>query len=65
MTYDFFCLRSLLFLHQVKIWEDRKAVPLATLTPHDGRPVNAVAFMTSPNRPDHINLITAVVPLPL
>ncbi|XP_042419624.1 enhancer of mRNA-decapping protein 4-like [Zingiber officinale] len=43
----------------VKIWADRKAVPLATLRPHDGQPVNTVAFITSPNRPEHINLITA------
>ncbi|CAD5180946.1 unnamed protein product [Musa acuminata subsp. malaccensis] len=43
----------------VKIWEDRKAVPLATLRPHDGEPVNSVAFMASPHRPDHINLVTA------
>ncbi|CAL9751523.1 unnamed protein product [Musa acuminata subsp. burmannicoides] len=43
----------------VKIWEDRKAIALATLRPHDGQPVNSVAFMTSPHQPDHINLITA------
>ncbi|XP_019704020.2 enhancer of mRNA-decapping protein 4 isoform X1 [Elaeis guineensis] len=43
----------------VKIWEDRKAVPLTTLRPHDGQAVNSVAFLTSPHRPDHINLITA------
>ncbi|XP_072971574.1 enhancer of mRNA-decapping protein 4-like isoform X2 [Typha angustifolia] len=43
----------------VKIWEDRRAVPLATLRPHDGQAVNSVSFLTSPQRPDHINLITA------
>ncbi|XP_037495241.1 enhancer of mRNA-decapping protein 4 isoform X2 [Jatropha curcas] len=42
----------------VKIWEDRKAVPLAILRPHDGNPVNSVAFLTAPHRPDHIVLIT-------
>ncbi|XP_021623109.1 enhancer of mRNA-decapping protein 4 isoform X2 [Manihot esculenta] len=42
----------------VKIWEDRKAVPLAILRPHDGDPVNSVAFLTAPHRPDHIVLIT-------
>ncbi|XP_021637842.2 enhancer of mRNA-decapping protein 4-like isoform X2 [Hevea brasiliensis] len=42
----------------VKIWEDRKAVPLAMLRPHDGNPVNSVTFLTSPHRPDHIVLIT-------
>ncbi|KAG6481784.1 hypothetical protein ZIOFF_058405 [Zingiber officinale] len=48
-----------IFCCEVKIWADRKAVPLATLRPHDGQPVNTVAFITSPNRPEHINLITA------
>ncbi|XP_068636513.1 enhancer of mRNA-decapping protein 4 [Aristolochia californica] len=43
----------------VKIWEDRKSVPLATLRPHDGQPVNSATFLTCPNRPDHIVLITA------
>ncbi|RWW30490.1 hypothetical protein GW17_00004918 [Ensete ventricosum] len=47
-------------LPQVKIWEDRKAIALATLRPHDGQSVNSVAFITSPHQPDHINLITAV-----
>ncbi|KAJ9184222.1 hypothetical protein P3X46_003970 [Hevea brasiliensis] len=42
----------------VKIWEDRKAVPLAILRPHDGNPVNSVAFLAAPHRPDHIVLIT-------
>jgi hypothetical protein len=45
---------------QVKIWEDRKAVPLAVFRPHDGNPVNSVAFLTAPDRPDHIVLITGV-----
>lgn len=47
-------------LLQVKIWEDRKALPLAVLLPHDGDPVNSVTFLTAPHRPDHIVLITAV-----
>ncbi|XP_050226526.1 enhancer of mRNA-decapping protein 4-like [Mercurialis annua] len=42
----------------VKIWEDRKAAPLAILRPHDGNPVNCVAFLTAPERPNHIVLIT-------
>ncbi|XP_065857244.1 enhancer of mRNA-decapping protein 4-like isoform X2 [Euphorbia lathyris] len=42
----------------VKIWEDRKAVPLAILKPHDGNPVNSVAFLTASDRPDHIVLLT-------
>ncbi|KAJ3694750.1 hypothetical protein LUZ60_000127 [Juncus effusus] len=43
----------------VKIWDDRKSVPLATLRPHDGQPVNSVAFLTAPETPSHINLVTA------
>ncbi|PON47233.1 WD repeat containing protein [Parasponia andersonii] len=43
----------------IKIWEDRKAQPLAVLRPHDGQPVNAATFLTAPHRPDHIILITA------
>ncbi|KAG7028301.1 Enhancer of mRNA-decapping protein 4 [Cucurbita argyrosperma subsp. argyrosperma] len=43
----------------IKIWEDRKASPLLVLRPHDGQPVNAATFLTAPNRPDHIILITA------
>ncbi|XP_042503231.1 enhancer of mRNA-decapping protein 4-like isoform X2 [Macadamia integrifolia] len=43
----------------VKIWEDRKALPLVVLRPYDGRPVNSVTFLTAPSRPDHINFITA------
>ncbi|XWS12990.1 hypothetical protein CRYUN_Cryun37aG0137100 [Craigia yunnanensis] len=42
----------------VKIWEDRKALPLAVLRPHDGHPVNSATFLTAPHRPDHIVLIT-------
>ncbi|GKV18851.1 hypothetical protein SLEP1_g29178 [Rubroshorea leprosula] len=42
----------------VKIWEDRKALPLAVLRPHDGHPVNSATFLTSPHRPDHIVLLT-------
>ncbi|KAL0915442.1 hypothetical protein M5K25_015860 [Dendrobium thyrsiflorum] len=44
---------------KIKIWEDRKVMPIATLTPHDSHPVSSVAFMTSPERPDHIVLVTA------
>ncbi|WVZ73893.1 hypothetical protein U9M48_022150 [Paspalum notatum var. saurae] len=43
----------------VKIWDDRKPVPLSILKPHDGQAVYSVAFLTAPERPDHINLITA------
>uniref|UniRef100_A0A2P2J640 Uncharacterized protein n=1 Tax=Rhizophora mucronata TaxID=61149 RepID=A0A2P2J640_RHIMU len=42
----------------VKIWEDRKAVPLAVLRPHDGNVVNCVAFLAAAHRPDHIVLLT-------
>ncbi|XP_057983446.1 enhancer of mRNA-decapping protein 4-like [Malania oleifera] len=43
----------------IKIWEDRKAIPLAVLRPHDGEPVYSATFLTAPHRPDHIILITA------
>uniref|UniRef100_A0A5B6YWJ8 Enhancer of mRNA-decapping protein 4 n=1 Tax=Davidia involucrata TaxID=16924 RepID=A0A5B6YWJ8_DAVIN len=43
----------------IKIWEDRKPLPLVVLRPHDGHPVNSVTFLTAPYRPDHIILITA------
>ncbi|KAJ0986941.1 hypothetical protein J5N97_005297 [Dioscorea zingiberensis] len=43
----------------VKIWDDRRMTPLVTLRPHDGQPVNCVAFLTASHRPDHIVLITA------
>lgn len=43
----------------IKIWEDRKTLPLAVLRPYDGQPVSSAAFVTSPHRPDHIILITA------
>ncbi|KAF4391367.1 hypothetical protein G4B88_016677 [Cannabis sativa] len=43
----------------IKIWEDRKAQPLAVLRPHDGHPVNSATFLTAPHRPEHIILITA------
>ncbi|XP_024976086.1 enhancer of mRNA-decapping protein 4-like [Cynara cardunculus var. scolymus] len=42
----------------IKIWEDRKQLPIAVLRPHDGLPVNSVTFLTAPHRPDHIILIT-------
>ncbi|KAF8729618.1 hypothetical protein HU200_017566 [Digitaria exilis] len=43
----------------VKIWDDRKSAPLSILKPHDGQAVYSVAFLTAPERPNHINLITA------
>uniref|UniRef100_A0A804PNI7 Enhancer of mRNA-decapping protein 4 n=1 Tax=Zea mays TaxID=4577 RepID=A0A804PNI7_MAIZE len=43
----------------VKIWDDRKQVPLSIFKPHDGQAVYSVAFLTAPERPNHINLITA------
>ncbi|KAM0850199.1 hypothetical protein ACQ4PT_053228 [Festuca glaucescens] len=43
----------------VKIWDDRKPVPLSILKPHEGQAVYSVAFLTAPERPHHINLITA------
>ncbi|XP_058114750.1 enhancer of mRNA-decapping protein 4-like isoform X2 [Magnolia sinica] len=43
----------------VKIWEDWMAVPLGTLRPHVGQPVNSVNFLTAPHCPNHIVLITA------
>ncbi|XP_010465159.1 PREDICTED: enhancer of mRNA-decapping protein 4 isoform X2 [Camelina sativa] len=42
----------------IKIWQDRKAQPLVVLRPHDGHPVSSATFVTSPERPDHIILIT-------
>ncbi|XP_076887957.1 enhancer of mRNA-decapping protein 4-like [Bidens hawaiensis] len=42
----------------IKIWEDRKSTPIAVLRPHDGSPVNSVTFLTAPDRPDHVILIT-------
>ncbi|KAG0473885.1 hypothetical protein HPP92_015742 [Vanilla planifolia] len=43
----------------VKLWEDCKALPSVTLRPHEGQPVNSVAFLTSPHRPDHNVLLTS------
>lgn len=43
----------------IKIWEDRKSLPLVVLKPHEGQPVNSATFLTAPHRPDHIILITA------
>ncbi|KAM5582770.1 enhancer of mRNA-decapping protein 4 [Rosa sericea] len=42
----------------IKIWEDRKSQPLLVLRPYDGLPVYSSTFVTAPNRPDHIILIT-------
>ncbi|KAL6596607.1 hypothetical protein ACP70R_047250 [Stipagrostis hirtigluma subsp. patula] len=43
----------------VKIWDDRRAVPLSVLKPHEGQAVYSVSFLTAPERPNHINLVTA------
>lgn len=43
----------------VKVWEDRKELPLAVMRPHDGQPVYAAIFLIASDRPNHINLITA------
>ncbi|KAK4723340.1 hypothetical protein R3W88_026119 [Solanum pinnatisectum] len=42
----------------IKIWEDRKPQPIAILRPHDGNPVHSATFLSAPDRPDHIILIT-------
>ncbi|KAI4365006.1 hypothetical protein MLD38_021031 [Melastoma candidum] len=42
----------------VKIWEENKPLPVATLRPYDGRSVSSVTFVTAPHRPDHIVLFT-------
>ncbi|XP_050371073.1 enhancer of mRNA-decapping protein 4 [Argentina anserina] len=42
----------------IKIWEDRKSQPLLVLRPYDGRPVYSSIFVTAPNKPDHIILVT-------
>ncbi|KAL5225959.1 hypothetical protein ABZP36_012598 [Zizania latifolia] len=43
----------------VKIWDDCKSVPLSVLKPHDGQAVYSVSFLTAPEHPQHINLITS------
>uniref|UniRef100_A0ACD5VBQ2 Uncharacterized protein n=1 Tax=Avena sativa TaxID=4498 RepID=A0ACD5VBQ2_AVESA len=43
----------------VKIWDDRRAVPLSVIKPHDGKAVYSVSFLTAPEQPNHINLVTA------
>ncbi|KAL5737244.1 hypothetical protein ACOSP7_030005 [Xanthoceras sorbifolium] len=43
----------------VKIWEEGKAVPLAVLNPHGGRPVNSATFLTAPHQAGHFVLVTA------
>ncbi|KAG5578850.1 hypothetical protein H5410_049477 [Solanum commersonii] len=43
---------------EIKIWEDRKPQPIAILRPHDGNPVHSATFLSAPDRPDHIILIT-------
>ncbi|CAN8270137.1 unnamed protein product [Cochlearia groenlandica] len=42
----------------VKIWQDRNAQPVAVLRPHDGHPVNSAIFVSCPETPAHIILIT-------
>ncbi|KAK4744078.1 hypothetical protein SAY87_010390 [Trapa incisa] len=43
----------------IKVWGDQKSQPLFVLRPHDGHPVNSATFVTNPQRPDHIILLTA------
>ncbi|KAF7108092.1 LOW QUALITY PROTEIN: hypothetical protein CFC21_108629, partial [Triticum aestivum] len=43
----------------VKIWDDRRTVPLSVMKPHDGKAVYSVSFLTAPEQPNHINLVTA------
>ncbi|XP_047073133.1 enhancer of mRNA-decapping protein 4-like isoform X1 [Lolium rigidum] len=43
----------------VKIWDDRRASPLSVIKPHDGKAVYSVSFLTAPEQPNHINLVTA------
>eukprot|EP01018_Ginkgo_biloba_P006544 Gb_36346 [translate_table: standard] len=43
----------------VKIWGDKKMLPLATLKPHDGQSVSSVGFLTMPHSPDQMVLFTA------
>ncbi|KAG2611176.1 hypothetical protein PVAP13_4KG135200 [Panicum virgatum] len=43
----------------VKVWDDRRVAPLSVLKPHDGQAVYSVSFVTAPERPNHINLVTA------
>lgn len=42
----------------VKIWDDHRAAPLSVLKPHDAQAVYSVSFLTAPERPNHINLVT-------
>nr|XP_011461871.1 PREDICTED: enhancer of mRNA-decapping protein 4-like isoform X2 [Fragaria vesca subsp. vesca] len=42
----------------IKIWDDRKTQPLIVLRPYGGLPVYSSIFMTAPNKPDHIILVT-------
>ena len=51
------------YFWQVKIWDDRRAVPLSVIKPHDGKAVYSVSFLTAPEQPSHINLVTAVYTL--
>lgn len=53
------CLASASKDGMVKIWGDKKMVPLAALKPHNGQAVGAVGFLDIPNSPDNIVLFTA------
>jgi hypothetical protein len=35
-------------------------VPLSVIKPYDGNAVYSVSFLTAPEQPSHINLVTAV-----
>lgn len=45
---------------QIKIWEDWKPQPIAILRPHDGNPIHSATFLSAPDCPHHIILITGV-----
>jgi hypothetical protein len=48
------------FFDQMRIWEDKTRRPLSKILPHDGEAVNAVAFLSAPDRPDDHTILTAV-----
>ncbi|BFI30389.1 enhancer of mRNA-decapping protein 4 [Marchantia polymorpha subsp. ruderalis] len=43
----------------VRIWGDKNMNPLSVFVPHHKQPVNSVAFVSAPRRPDHAVLVTA------
>ncbi|MCD7450561.1 hypothetical protein HAX54_007214 [Datura stramonium] len=45
------CLVSASVDGMIKIWEDRKPLPIAVLRPHDGHPVSSVTFLAAPTTP--------------